>query len=530
MPKKPKQENRGSKVVTYKKMAEEEIEATRNKLGIANPKPPNNLGKECERHACNEEGDAKCQHCNKVHCKYHSPPVLVTSFDFIQGLKPSEDYEKWEKYNYDWRREDGHPCPEYTTWWNKDHATKLATQIKIVNKPWLGKNPHEYGGRSGYIPPRPTQTSSPGVSPKSPSKKVWAGLLALLLIGIIVFYIYLSSQSWLNPSAYVTNKSTLLTTVNPLNYTNSSYTNQTPKTQETTVLQSSGASNDTALQYYVLSLINTDRNQNGLPNVTLSNITSGQQHAQNLLEYHYMGHWDIYGMKPYMRYTLLNGTGAVSENVAHQFGQICSILCTGDIDTRSALQQMEHSMMYDDAACCENGHRDNILDPNHNQVSIGIATDGSNIYLVEDFIDNYINWNNGSPEISVANDEMYLSGQIQNDYSFSQISISFDPPVTNMSVAKLNSTFSYSYGNQIAGVATGGAYYTTMTTLNADQYSVNNNKFDISFNLQNLIRQNGAGEYTILVWLDNESGESLVGSTYTVFVNSNMQPYIPTNI
>ena len=85
----------------------------------------------------------------------------------------------------------------------------------------------------------------------------------------------------------------------------------------TTITQANGTTpNFTSYDYYVLSLINKDRNQYGLGNVTLSSTSSGQQHTQSMLNYHYFSHWDIYGLKPYMRYTLLGGLGAVSENIA----------------------------------------------------------------------------------------------------------------------------------------------------------------------------------------------------------------------
>jgi hypothetical protein len=47
----------------------------------------------------------------------------------------------------------------------------------------------------------------------------------------------------------------------------------------------------------------------------------------------------------------------------------------------------EWAMMNNDLQCCNNGHRNNILDPRANRVSIGIAYDSSShiIYFVEDF-------------------------------------------------------------------------------------------------------------------------------------------------
>ena len=62
---------------------------------------------------------------------------------------------------------------------------------------------------------------------------------------------------------------------------------------------------------YALSLINSDRQSKGLQNVTLSDVDSGQRHADEMLAYHFLSHWDTKGFKPYMRYTLEGGKGAV---------------------------------------------------------------------------------------------------------------------------------------------------------------------------------------------------------------------------
>src|SRR4030067_3142957 len=106
---------------------------------------------------------------------------------------------------------------------------------------------------------------------------------------------------------------------------------------------------------YALSLINSDRTAKGLQNVTLSSIDFGQRHAEDMLEKNYFSHWDMKGLKPHMRYTLAGGTEAVSENIAAYIGGI-------DTDLKTALKNLEWSMMYDDASS-QWGHRDNILTP-----------------------------------------------------------------------------------------------------------------------------------------------------------------------
>lgn len=297
----------------------------------------------------------------------------------------------------------------------------------------------------------------------------------------------------------------------------------------TTTAQQSGAQINATLAAYALSLINKDRNQFGLSNLTLSSESSGQQHSQSMLLNGYFSHWDPYGMKPYMRYTLLGGEGSLSENVASWSSTSCSILgCSGNVDPEQALQKMENEMMYNDSACCNNEHRENILDPLHTQVSIGIAYNSSLIYFTEDFIDNYINWSNYG--FDPKNKEMYASGTTQSSYKLFQILISYDPLIGSMPSAQLHNTSSYSYGSEIAGVVSSKVYYyPNVTTILADQYSTSGSQFSVAFNMQKTINATGPGEYTVMLLL-NGNGNSFVASTYTIFVGENGKPYTPENV
>lgn len=298
----------------------------------------------------------------------------------------------------------------------------------------------------------------------------------------------------------------------------------------TTALQFNNSQTNAALDAYALGLINTDRHKYGLGNVTLSNEPSAQQHSVSMLSYSYFSHWDPYGMKPYMRYTLLGGLGAASENVAYRESESCGIFgCTGNINVKQALQQMEYEMMYNDSVCCNNGHRDNILNPDHNEVSIGIAYNSSSVYFTEDFIDNYVNWSDYG--INPSTDEMYVEGTLSGGNIFSSVQIAYDKPVQNMTTAQLDNTSSYSYGPTIAGVVGSPLYYYTgIETIDANEYSISGRNFKVAFPMQDTINKNGPGEYTVLVWMNDSSGAGFVGSTYTVFVGAGDRVYTPSNV
>ncbi len=288
--------------------------------------------------------------------------------------------------------------------------------------------------------------------------------------------------------------------------------------------------NITQLDNYSLSLINKDREKYGLKPVALSDLSSAQQHADSMLSNSYFSHWDLYGMKPYMRYTLLGGKGYVQENIAVEKSSLCSnISCVGNINVTKAIANMEYSMMYNDSICCNNGHRDNILNPNHNYVNIGVAFNSSTVYFVEDFTNNYINWSNGSPAYLNTNG-VYLFGNLTDGLLINSIYISYDKLVnyTSSTVPSVP----YSFGTTVAGVVPkSNYYYPNLTTIVANYYYTKNNTFKINFVLNSLIKKYGQGVYTVITSVQNKStGSTFIASDYSIFINSTYQSYIPRNV
>lgn len=283
---------------------------------------------------------------------------------------------------------------------------------------------------------------------------------------------------------------------------------------------------------YVLSLINQDRANYSLNPVSLSNITSAQQHAESMLLNNYFSHWDTHGMKPYMRYTLLGGNGAVDENIAYMYN-------SSGINVLSDLKQMEYNFMYNDLVCCNNGHRKNILTPQHNLVSIGVAYNATSIYLVEDFINYYILWQPGSPGIS-STGQVSLKGTIEKGYSLSEVLIAYEPPVSNLTTSQLSKApynSSYSFPPTVAGVGyTVGRehyYYNNITTINATSYVLQGSNFNVQFSMSSLVNQYGPGEYTVMEALTNSTASqnsTFIGATYTFFINGTGKPFVPNAV
>ncbi|MCL5419383.1 MAG: hypothetical protein M1354_00695, partial [Candidatus Marsarchaeota archaeon] len=66
----------------------------------------------CQRNACNDEATCTCGYCNRVFCKYHSPPLFPTSLSEKASANQDNPYV-YQKVQESWNHFDGHPCPDY---------------------------------------------------------------------------------------------------------------------------------------------------------------------------------------------------------------------------------------------------------------------------------------------------------------------------------------------------------------------------------------------------------------------------------
>jgi uncharacterized protein YkwD len=282
--------------------------------------------------------------------------------------------------------------------------------------------------------------------------------------------------------------------------------------------QVSFPSNYATLENYALSVINTDRQNYSLTAVTLSPIISGQQHADSMLNYSYFSHWDTLGCKPYMRYSALNGTGYAEENVAYESGSFIGAT-TNSIE--NVIKNLEYQMMYNDASCCNNGHRDNILNQYHNRVSIGIAYDSGNVYFVEDF-ETYET--SLSLPIASSNQNVQLSGNTLTSLNPYAVFVYYDSTPAPLSPATLNSQYQkpYDQGAFIGAVqpsCIGLCNQYQGINVQASTWTVTNSSIDIQFSLSKFTASDGAGVYTIyLVQGSQNSPEYL--TSISIFVSS----------
>ena len=277
------------------------------------------------------------------------------------------------------------------------------------------------------------------------------------------------------------------------------------------------------LASYALGLINQDRAANGTGPVTLDYNQAAQQHADSMLYYGYFSHFDTQGYKPYMRYTLLGGVGADFENVAYFYYSLPHFLSTGSVET--AIQALERSMVYNDSACCSNGHRYNILDPLHNKVSIGVAYTSTYVYFDEEFENDYINLTFAvtAPTVSNPNYVTMAGVPTRTVTPPNSIYVAYDGTPNATTPAELNAgPHEYGPGTLIGGVLPQNGFFggcnqfSSGTTVCADKWTFNASVVDIAFTLQPFVKEYGPGVYTIYL-ITGSSTESAITSI-SVFV------------
>ena len=194
---------------------------------------------------------------------------------------------------------------------------------------------------------------------------------------------------------------------------------------------------------HALEIVNDDRAKHGAKPVQLGHLNSAQAHADDMLEVGYFSHWNSNNLKPYTAYAKMGGMGHVSENVAtvHMYCPASSCI-SSPFNTKNEIQGSQYAMMYDDADS-NWGHRDNIIDPDHTHVNFGITQDDDDLYFVQHFETNVIEWN----MVEMSGGILVLDGNLMPGYRHDAPAYIFeDPAERKISGSALNSQPPYNWG------------------------------------------------------------------------------------
>ncbi len=166
---------------------------------------------------------------------------------------------------------------------------------------------------------------------------------------------------------------------------------EVPATKPSAIVKTQTLTLSQARQF-ALKLVNQDRARYHLAPLRLDTIASraGQIHTDEMAKFNYCSHWDTSGRKPYQRYTEAGGTHESGENLAIRSGMTetpgPNLFTTDEIETLHALFMIEKPP--------EDGHRVQILRPEHNKVGVGLsrardAFGRFTLCLAQEFVDEY---------------------------------------------------------------------------------------------------------------------------------------------
>jgi uncharacterized protein YkwD len=267
-----------------------------------------------------------------------------------------------------------------------------------------------------------------------------------------------------------------------------------------------------ALYQYALGLINTDRAAKGLSAVTLNFNAAAQQHAKDMLLNNYLAHWDTDGLKPYMRYTNAGGLNYEAENSAYSTG-------SGPFDAKTEIQLLEQAMMAEGPG---GSHYENILNPSHKKVSIGVASSNTAVAFVEQFEGDYVEY--FQPPTLTGN-ILSLSGRFKQStgLKLNNLAITYDDPPQPLTGTQLANGPYHSYGQgpvlgQIFPPPPQGSQYSALPagSVIAQIGYVDGINFALEANISNILAK-GAGVYTVnLVAVVN--GKAMSYTNYSITV------------
>lgn len=280
------------------------------------------------------------------------------------------------------------------------------------------------------------------------------------------------------------------------------------------------------LKLYALELINEDRKKHGVAPVILGINPAAQMHAEDSLKHEYSSHWYQNGEKPYMVYSRTGGDSYVSENSAsggwseeERKEALCGLITKCLISyPKKHIEEMHYKMMYDDAHA-DWGHRDQILNPKHLKVNIGLAYDEG--FMVTPWWKGFYHHFEGGhfvagpPQLNGTE----LSIRVENvtkDYYFgrSTVQVYFDPPYTEMAIDELESLGGYCVGGgtncelpqddrlaaSIIKPPQPGFSYSNLDPkyVVAQRWIFTNDYLEVTANLGDKIYDSGV--YTVFVW------------------------------
>ena len=170
------------------------------------------------------------------------------------------------------------------------------------------------------------------------------------------------------------------------------------------------------LKLIQMDIINRSRARNGVSQVKLDILASrvANKICHEAAVNNYVGHWNMAGEKPYIRYGLAGGYDHVSENAYALWSSDNYDIPNSDIG--SMMKSGHETFMAEKYP--NDGHKINIIDKSHNFVGIGFYLSGNQFSYYEEFIDRYFEFENIPDEVKIDKSTIITVKPIGKNYIF----------------------------------------------------------------------------------------------------------------
>jgi hypothetical protein len=159
--------------------------------------------------------------------------------------------------------------------------------------------------------------------------------------------------------------------------------------------------NDESLKLKIIQLdiINKSRKRSNAQPVKLDILASriANRMCTEAAENEYIGHWNLAGEEPYLRYAFAGGYDHVTENA---YGEWSSDNYSVSSSTISSMMNTGHAKFMAERAP-NDGHKKNITNKSHNFAGIGFYLSGKQFRYYEEFIDRYLEFEDIPTEVKV---------------------------------------------------------------------------------------------------------------------------------
>ncbi|HUR81105.1 MAG TPA: CAP domain-containing protein [Thermoanaerobaculia bacterium] len=250
------------------------------------------------------------------------------------------------------------------------------------------------------------------------------------------------------------------------------------------------------LRAHVLRLINRDRALYKLPPVQLDEQATliGDDYCRAQIRNRTTGHYTIDGVAPYARYSFAGGNDAVSENAA-------AWSATYTFNEKALYEMVRRSQ---DAMMAEmapaDGHKRTMLDPHATHVGVGLAWEGGEFRLVQEFVRRYVDWTRALPRTAALDQTVLLSGKALRGVSVEGITVHHEPLPQPIAATTASAISFYSLPDKRREYAPRARAPHGLSLARRTDFTLRNDgtfSFIVPFS-------DGPGLYTVVVWVKKD--------------------------